>query len=266
MLWKGYFFFIDRVGVTDPLVALVFFQSLMNLTGILVLTPWLTVFTAGIDRLINPARSNHSQFIDQTHPTEVVSALEALNKEVKAFAQQSIRTLMQMFETDNGNSYSQLKEYENEITRFYLLIGQHAMNKTESERLNDLSMSVRHWSLAVKDMKDVRHNYDTLQHSPLEGKYRLYQLMRERQLDFYRHLLTVLEDDNHPLTADTTARLRTMHHQLHALYNTEVNRLFQGAMEDIDYSSVMNLLRETGNSNESLLQALDHYMRCQQVG
>ncbi len=267
MLWKGYFFFIHLVGITDPLVALVFFQSLMNLAGILVLTPWLAVFTAGIDRLINPARINHSQFIDQTNPAEVVSALEALNKEVKSFAKQSVRTLMQMFETDNGHSYSQLKEYENEITRFYLLTGQHAMNKAESERLNNLSMSVRHWSLAVKDMKDVKHNYDTLQHSALEGKYRLYMLMRDRQKEFYRYLLTFLEDESQPFPPDTTAQLRSLHHQLHVLFNTEANRLFQGdAREDIDYSSVMNLLRETGNSNESLLQALDLYIRSQQIG
>ncbi len=254
VLWRFYFHLIQHVlGVNDPLIALVFFQSMMNLAGIFLLTPLLTPFTRWIDSLVNAASGNHSRYIDQTSPAEVVSAIEALKKEVKLFARKSLETLNDFFE-NGSSSYTALKEYENEITRFYLLTGQQPMNKKESETVSELSSAVRNWSLAVKDVKDVKHNYDALRNSSVDAKYQFHLLLKEKQQGFYRIIGEILNTSD-ALKLD---KARTMRQELFALYNSKASELFKQITEaDMDYSGIMNLIREIGNSNELVVMGAD---------
>ncbi|MBL7929502.1 MAG: Na/Pi cotransporter family protein [Bacteroidia bacterium] len=249
LFWRFYFNIINQIiDVNDTLIALVFFQSMMNLAGIVMLTPLLTPFTRWIDSLVNATSGNHSTYIDQTNPTEVVSAIEALRKELKLFAHKTLETLKDFFE-NGSSSYEALKEYENEITRFYLITGQQIMNKKESEMLSELSSAVRNWSLAVKDVKDVKHNYDALRNSSIDDKYGFHLLIKEKQLAFYRMVDELLNNPDSGMRSEA----RNLRRDLFALYNNKVNELFKRITEaDIDYAGIMNLIREIGNSNELL--------------
>lgn len=247
ILWRFYFHIIQNIiGINDPLIALVFFQSMMNLAGIILITPLLTPFTRWIDSLARASAGNHSKFIQQTHPEEIISSIEALTKEVNLFARKSIETLQSLLEDGSGR-YIELKEYENEITRFYIQAGQQTMNKNELEMLHELTSAVRNWSLAVKAFKNVKHNYDSLRNSSVNEKYRLYLLIKEKQREFYREIGELLNThDDRKLN-----KAKTMRQELFALYNNKANELFKRITEaDIDYAGIMNLIREIGNSNE----------------
>lgn len=257
LLWRIYFYIIEQLlGVYDPLIAVVLFQSLMNLAGIFLLTPLLTPFTRRIDRLVNPATGNHSKFIDQTNPSEVVSAMEALKKEVNLFIHKCLVTLNDLFE--NGlSSYTALKEYENEIMRFCIQAGQQTMNKRESLMLSELSASVRNWSLAVKDMKDVKHNYDALRNSSVEEKYLFHLLLKERQQAFYYLVDNIIKEGQ----KTEIEKIRQLRQELHALYSSKANEIFSRiSSADLDYSGIMNLIRETGNSNELIVMGAERGM------
>lgn len=115
--------------------------------------------------------------------------------------------------------------------------------------LSELSSAVRNWSLAVKDVKDVKHNYDALRNSSIDDKYGFHLLIKEKQLAFYRMVDELLNNPDSGMRSEA----RNLRRDLFALYNNKVNELFKRITEaDIDYAGIMNLIREIGNSNELL--------------
>lgn len=85
----------------------------------------------------------------------------------------------------------------------------------------------------------------------------MYLLIKERQHEFYRCILQII---NHTPESDI-ANARKLRQQLYALYNSKVNEIFRGLSEtDIDYSGIMNLMRELEISNELMLSCAETIM------
>lgn len=267
LLFQVHIFMAKKViGIQDDLITLVFLQTSFNLVGIIFMLPFLNRFTLFIDKHISSKEIHQTTFLQNTNPEEIISSIESLKKESILFADKSIRLIKYFLSIENANGstmeeYGKLKEYENEITNFYLKVQQYAKSNEEADELNTIIATFRLLALSVKDIKDVKHNMDSLKESAQEDNYHLYKLIKKTQSNFYNLLIENIKSLTHSNSEDTKD-LEAMQSQIHAKYATApfVSQN-KKEIEEIDFSSSMNLLRDINNSNESLIEAFKHFVQ-----
>lgn len=256
----------ELIGIKDNLIILVFLQTSFNLVGILVVFPFLNRFTNFIDRTISSKNGSHSHLIQNTSPEEITSSIDSLKKEALLFADSSIKISKYFLSIEkiNGSTmqeYSDLKEYENEITTFYLKVQEHAKSSEEADELNTLIATFRLLAISVKDIKDVKHNMDALKDSADDDDFNLYQLIQTTQSKFYE----LLEENIHSshTKSEDTKDLEILQREIHTKYSITpfILNKREGNVGDIDFSSSLNLLREINNSNESFIDAFEHLLQ-----
>ena len=260
---RFYFFVLfDLLHVTNPLVGLVAFHSLFNLSGILLMLPLLNLFTRFIDRIISPDEHLQSVIIPLADPKESHAAIEALGKESVLFFKKALEVNSSFFRLSssgkNGNSanaYFQLKSYESEIAGFYIPLQQTALAEDEVPLINCYIEAVRNITLSSKDLKDIRHNLDQMSNSANDKLYELYTKICSNQEKLYRELKDLAENIS-ICTGEELDKLSEMQrmffrHETEELYQIYANVKYN----EMDIPSYLNMIREINNSNETLIRA-----------
>jgi phosphate:Na+ symporter len=172
---------LDVLKVKDDLIGLVVFHSLLNLTGIVLLLPFLNKFSKVLDRIIKVKESNLAKYLMLTNPHESHAATEALEKECISFLPQAINVNNLFFELNTqgkktvSEAYFALKAYESEVVNFYIQLQQNALSPEEVNRINNFVASIRNATLSAKDLKDIKHNLDELSNSAIDQFYDFYK-------------------------------------------------------------------------------------------
>lgn len=252
----------DLIGIKDDLIILVVIQSIFNLAAIIVVLPFLDFFTSLVERSIGSEQQTQNSFLNSIHPEEIISSIESLKKEAFVFAERSLIVIKQFLSIDEKTSpsrmieYNLLKEYENEISSFYLKVQQYSKSNEEAAELNSLISIFRLMALSVKDIKDVKHNFEDLQNSVDDDNYNMSLLIKNTQKKFYEKVQTNLESLSDS-GRNEMINLESLQREIHETYNTTpyIFKKFRGPSGEIDFSSAMNLIREINNSNESIINA-----------
>lgn len=249
---------IHYLHIADPLIAIVAFHSMFNLSGILVAAPFLKQFTRLIIRLIPDQSQQQSVYILHVNPKETLSSVQALHKEVLCFLDDSLAMNRRLLHVDQAHAsyiedYTRLKAYESEITIFYKKLFSSEMSEHEVERVNLLISVVRNATLSVKDIKDIRHNIDELANSGNDVKYKFFKDIQTLQTPFYNRIKACL-DNTVFLTDMELIELKNM---LKDIY-MQVNSLISSEKENrfLDLPTLSNLFWNINNSNESMLRSL----------
>lgn len=239
----------------DPLIRLVTFQTSINLLGIALVAPLLNPFTAFIHRMVPGGQTQQAQFIVQIDPADTESALEALQSETRRFLQQAIQVnrlqlgLEQEPENDPADAYSDLKTYEAEISTYYVRMQQPTITRAEADAINLCITAIRNAALSAKDLKDERHTVLELSNAVSEAMHRWYKEMKQSQAAFYEaasSLLLAATPGILPQAMNTTVQ------------SGKIYQLFsEGNISEIGLSSLLNLVRGIGKSNDALLRALE---------
>ena len=239
----------------DPLIRLVTFQTSINLLGIALVAPLLNPFTAFIHRMVPGGQTQQAQFIVQIDPTDTESALEALQSETRRFLQQAIHVnrlqlgLEREPENDPADAYSDLKTYEAEISTYYVHLQQPAISRAEADAINLCITAIRNAALSAKDLKDERHTVLELSNAVSETMHGWYKELKNTQAQFYTETIALLQTGaavSLPTALNTTA------------HTGKIYQLFsEGNISEIGLSSLLNLVRGIGKSNDALLRALE---------
>lgn len=261
---RFYFYILfDLLQLTDPLVGLVAFHSLFNLSGILLMLPFLNLFTRFIDRIISPDENRQSIILPLADPKESHAAIEALGKESVLFFRKALEVNASFFHLSSSgknsninNAYFNLKSYEAEIAGFYIPLLQSSLTEEEVPVINRYVEAVRNITLSSKDLKDIRHNLDQMSNSANDKLYELYTKICSNQEKLYRELkdlaenLTVCSDEElDKLSEMQRSFLRLETEELHHIYS-------KVKQSEMDIPSYLNMIREINNSNETLIRAL----------
>ena len=86
----------DRLGLTNPLVALVFFQSLINVAGALLFLPFLNTGAAYLERKF-PDAFTTARYIGSVPPGAGDIAMEVFEKETRRFMALTLRFMQSCF-------------------------------------------------------------------------------------------------------------------------------------------------------------------------
>ena len=261
-----YLFLIRSVAhISDPLIVLVSFHSLMNLAGIAMVLPFIHPFARFIDRVIRTGNDKLCRFIELVHPTESQAAIDALHRESHLFFRRSVSLLRNYFGIENHQasrhvkSYNDLKNYENEIAGFYIKVQQHPLSPDNAAALNDCIAEIRNAAVAVKEIKDVVHNIDELKNTSHDELYAFLGKLHDHQKNFYDEVLSEMKNRGDEIE-EGLSRLHEMIRSYHQYSSEDVYLLFsKHRHHEIMIPSMLNLIRAVNNSNECLLRAAGGY-------
>ncbi|MGY6559961.1 MAG: Na/Pi cotransporter family protein [Nitritalea sp.] len=175
-----------KIGIQDPLMELVFLNTLINVISILLFYPFLGPMERFLNRRFSePSTAGVAQYLPKV-PVEVPEvALSAIENEVQhlyRLTEESIQEVMRTdapkektgtwkrllaTETDPFALYGQIKGLEDEITAYFSELQELPLEEQEVDKLNTLIMSTRSLVFAAKAFKDIQEN---VQHIYQAGK------------------------------------------------------------------------------------------------
>lgn len=255
-------FIPELLGIQDLPLTLVSFHTLLNLTGILLVLPFIKPICHGVKALVPHANDSLSVSIHESNPGETQTALDALHVESHKFLARALSLLRAYFQIEDVSpshhvrSYADLKRYENEIALFGLKMQRFPLSEADAYELGNLMQSIRNAATAVKDIKDIDHNLEELRNSASDELYDFYRTLQQCQQSFYLQLQKTLDQHSVDRT-DAMVLLKDVASTAHRMASEDVYRLFTGKTHhEIMIPSLLNVIRAINNSNESVMRSL----------
>lgn len=273
LLLQPSLYFISQVlRIGDNLYALVFFQSFLNFTGILLFLPFLNVFGRFLERRFHddPLTGN----LHKIHPNETDLALETLELESRhfvahllwfynrAFAVDPSTALQQFYKSEAnqeqpGMQYAHMKKLYGELHTFYLRFQTTITGAAETDRLDQLMTAIRNLMYAAKSIKDAQPDIEQLRNSSNDQKYAFFQILQQRVIAVNQQVLCLLQE---PDAEVKFVQLTNLYRQIQSAYTDELKRMYHlPATERLsgeEIATLLNLNRALVTSFKSLLFAL----------
>jgi phosphate:Na+ symporter len=267
----------DVLQIKDNLIALVFFQSFVNLGSILLFFPFLNLFGKFLLNQFADAQDG-SFYISKVPVTDTGIAMEALENETKRFINHVIHYSLASFNLDEGRDtshtvqksfltktvaekYDYIKQLHGEMHGFYLKLQNVSPDKTETERLNQLISAIRNSMYAAKNIRDAQPDIVQMSNSSNDIKYNFYTQSRGKLLNFYQRIQLLFNKEkraNHfeELTAVYKSITTGYSETLQSLYKESlVNRV-----TETEISTLINFNRELYTFFKSILFGLKDYL------
>ncbi|HRF20407.1 MAG TPA: Na/Pi symporter, partial [Chitinophagaceae bacterium] len=187
-------FVTDVIGIKDELIALVFFQTFVNILGIILFYPLLGIFGRFLEnRFLND--NDETMFIHKVASKEPSTALLALESESRHFIYSVIDFTRSSFSLANpdiarmklhkeflGKSipekYEYIKFLHGEIHSYCIQLQKNLVDKEDIEKLNRLISAVRNTMYAAKSIKDALPDINQLSNSSNDVKFGFYTQSR----------------------------------------------------------------------------------------
>jgi len=270
-----HYFIREVVNVKDNLLALVFFQSGINLAGVIIFLPFLKYFGGFLERRFKDDEEG-TRYIRLIPASESEMALDALNKEARWFIDHTIEFILESVGIDGhrqhnsdekvligqtyAEKYDHLKRLYGEIHSYYILINKEALNDDEKERLYQVISSVRNTMFAAKSMKDSMSDINQFKNSSNDVNYRMYLQTRESVRGFCNQITDVLN------TRDATSHFEEIvriYNDLQKGYTEKLSELYKAKdarLSEVEISTLINFNRELHSTYKALIWAVKDYL------
>jgi phosphate:Na+ symporter len=268
------YFIQEIVSIHDSLIALVFFQSTINLLTIILFMPIINPLAQWLEGRFKNNAEHETSFISRDSPIVGELAMDALFQEAELLIKKTVefhnhvlslysptgflQSLTQTSDTTE-NLYERLKKIEGEILHYYSSLQPEDFDREQHDIVNQYITAVRHTIHAAKSVKDIQHNLKDLSNSgndDLHGHYATLQKDWNEFDDSFDRLLTIT--DTKLLFEELTLAMKVAFSD-QLKHNTEIiTALKERRLTEIDASTLMNVEREVLSGKKSLLRALSH--------
>jgi phosphate:Na+ symporter len=267
----------------NSLVALVLFQSLINLGGIIIFFPFLEKFVAFLETKFTMGKQIATIFISSGEKP-MKEKLSQLEKETMLFIYRVAQTNLEAFHIEEqlvdadksiaakalkknrqyrtyNEKYENVKQAEGEILSFYTRLLKQKPADDELVRLDQLIASVRNAMYSAKGIKDLKKDRRELRESSEDIKYEQYVSFKNDVADFYRQFNDVLKitDEN-----SSFGKLEKLLDRIKEDYNYRMHNIYgkteREGLSDIDISTLLNINRELYSSFKAIIFSLKDYM------
>ncbi len=266
----------ETFALQNPLLSLVFFQTFINVLGVLAFFPFLKIFEKFLQQRFKDDQSG-SQYIRLVAAGEGDLALDAMDKEIKRFIGCTIDFHLHAFDVEANQSYlpepadfhqkSFLEKYDylkllhGEIHGYYIAMNKEALEKTELERAEQLISAVRNGMFSAKSVKDSFSDIDQLKNSSNSFKYEAYQRTQLQVKEFCDELINCLtRKASTSLFEDMVA----LYKRVQLGYQAELDKLYRQEnnhqVTEVDISTLINFNREFFASYKALVWAVKDYV------
>jgi len=266
-------FITEVVGIGDNLMALVFFQSLVNLTGIILFFPFLNLIGRFLERRFLTA-DNETTFINKVRPADTELALAAMEKESKHFIYQVAGLTLDAFDKNAEfpanlqlnkdfkqkslmENYEYIKRLHGEMHKYAVQLQNYLTDTPMIGRLNQLISSSRNSMYAAKNVKDAYPDIEQLKKSSNDLKYDFYRQSSEMIKEFYERVVQLLMSNGQDLSFK---ELSAVYQLVQEGYARTLHELYKGGLvknlSDTEFSTLLNFNREMYTSQKSIVFAL----------
>lgn len=264
----------QNLGIKDPLIGLVAFQTGVNLTGILLFYPFLHTFSRWLESRFSKSREE-TLFIQKAGWSDPDLAMEALDKELRHFLLESLaytRSVSELepdakiqhwFQAGNnqkqGNQrYEELKHLHGEIQAYQVQLQKSfTERKGLAEKLERYIIVNRNTMYATKSIKDAGLDMEQLRNSSNDMKFEFYQ-RSVAQADIYcRKMTELLVSNGNGLLFE---QLVDLYKSITSGYSTILKSLYKDHLfehlSEVEISTLINFHREMYTGYKSFIYAL----------
>jgi phosphate:Na+ symporter len=275
-------FLSQIMGITDPLIILVSFQSLINIVGAILFYFLLNQLGDFLEKSFVKSEKYATTYLQNVSPDLPDDMVEVFEKEVKVFLQRALLITEEIFmlnenktqnkfDTNNEclfendltllEKYDLLKKAEGEMLLFYA----HTQKANiENESLNRINLSlsvVRSALFATKNLKDIIPNLKGFSNSTTEIKYNRFKDFQIGINEFNISLSQILIDAKNK---ETILRLQNLLLKVETNYQNDVlktyKQLSKGTLMEIDISTIFNINKEVHDSCKLLIMATKDFL------
>ena len=260
---------VEVMGTGDSLLALVFFQSFINIAGVLLFFPFLNLFEKF---LLSCFTSDESfvRYLKLVPAGEGDLALEALEKETKRFILLTLHYHLHAFHIhdseppeditgDAAAQYDYLKTIHGEIHSYYIGLNKELLNDSERERADQIMSAVRNCMFSAKSIKDSYDDIDQLKNSSSNTKFQYYHETRQLVRELHQMLVECLDASS----LSVFERVVAIYNQVQEGYALELKKLYRidrnQEVTDVDISTLINFNREFFASYKAIVWAIKDY-------
>ena len=271
----------DIFKVSDPLIGLVIFSSLINLLSIFIFLPFLNPFATFLERFFKDTDASAAAFIGQANIAEPETALDLFQRETEYFIHNAMLYNLVSFEIDTNaiqehadfkpinekrkffsktqeEKYEFLKQLQGELQAFYLEL-RTKLQAEQSAQLSQLISAARSSMHSVKSIKDIGSNITNLQRSSKDIKFDLFVRLKKEIEGLYKQLNTITLEKK-----VTFEELQTIYEAVQNSYSSALNDFYKEAqhapIEDLDMTTAINFNRELFTSNKAMLIAVKDFL------
>lgn len=271
-------FITEVMAIKDNLIALVFFQSLVNIVCIILFYPFLHVLGKFLQKRFI-VTDDETLFIHKANVNDTELAIVALENEVKYFILHSIKFTRDVFErpedkmlkeairkNNHQNNlmehYEYLKHLHGEIHGFSVRLQNKITDDKEiTQRLEQLIAANRNTMYAAKSIKDTLPDIVQLRNSSNDIKYGFYMDTAEKVDPFCKNITTLLLK---PKTLSGFDELSEIYKSVTGSYATILHQLYkeniEGQLSEIEISTLINFNREMYTAYKSYVFAIKDFL------
>jgi phosphate:Na+ symporter len=269
-------FITDVVGIKDDLIALVFFQSLVNIFGIILFYPLLNIVSRFLEKRFKAA-DEETMFIHKVASKEPSMALFALEEESKHFMYVGVNFALGCFEIPDRwkkeiqinekilertvfEKYEHIKFLYGEIHSYYIQLQKSITDKEDTERLDRLISSVRNGMYAAKSFKDALPDKEQIHNSSNDIKFEFYNKTRQEVEKFCERIFHLMQSEEHLHSKE----LASLYKSVTVGYTSTLQYLYKegtaGHVSETEITTMLNFNREIFTAFKSLLFAIKDYL------
>ncbi|HRO47373.1 Na/Pi symporter [Agriterribacter sp.] len=265
------------IGIHDNLIALIFFQTLTNLTGIIIFYPFLEIFGRFLEKRFI-STDNETAYIHKVKVTDTELAMLALEKEAQHFIYHVCIFSLNAFDCKAGKNnpfslsplfepeklpgkYEYIKHLHGEVQTYSIRLQNATADKEQQSRIHQLISSFRNSMYAAKNIKDALPDIDQLKKSSNDLKFEFYLRTKKRVGNFIERAIALLGADPIPSNFE---QLSSIYSTTQEGYNTTLRELYRESVlknvNEVEFSTIVNFNREMYTAEKSVVFALKDYL------
>lgn len=265
--------------IHDHLTALVLFQTLINVLGIIIFYPLLGIFSRLLEKTIKTSEPEHKlkfikpkiqAFADDSllmtekelmrllkHTMEFnLEMMHAGKAKESQHLREMLRNLFKPFQIEG--SYIYLKQLQGGIIEYLTALPAEEMNNAEIQRSALLLTVSRNIIHSAKNLKDIGHNLEELESTSNEELHRIYLNLVNQQDEMYTKLNAIIHSDIQQGAIPELIKLHGANKQQHhEQIESTLQLLKQEKISELDVSSLLNVYRELHSSNKAIIEVLE---------
>ena len=272
------FLITDIFKISNPLIGLVTFSSIVNLVGIIIIIPFLEPFSKFLEKFFKDSDAETTAFINHATTKEPETALDLFRRETTYFINNAmLLNLTQLgidtafliensaFNTINNKrkfynktveeQYDFLCQQQGEMQAFYLEL-RLKLEDENNNKLNQLIAAARNALYSIKSMNDIKINITNLKNSSKDIKFNFFLHQKNEMLDLYNLMNSVLISPK----IQTPQTFQTLYSKIEETYNLSLFDFYKQAattqIEDLDITIAINFNRALFTSNKDILIAI----------
>jgi phosphate:Na+ symporter len=254
----------------------VFFQSFINVLGVLAFLPFLKIFENFLQQRFRDDEVG-SYYIRLVSPSEGDLALDAMDKEIKRFLGCTVDLHLHAFNISDGHTpsteietfhkkgfsekYEYLKLLHGEIHSYYIAMNKDLLDSNERERAEQLISAVRNSMFSAKSIKDSFADIEQLKNSSSSTKFAVYQRTQLEVKEFSGLVMKHLSSEK---STSLYEEIITLYNRIQQGYQSELNKLYRQELNqqltEVDISTLINFNREFFASYKALVWAVKEYV------